>query len=141
LPTQPSKAVQETILVIEDDAAILRLVSVILEEAGFSVLAAGSADQAILIADGYPRAIHLLLSDVMMPDVSGPELAKRLKEHRPDMRVMLMSGYADGAMLFLNYGWHFIRKPFLASALLERVNDVLHSSTLEQGTDHFDPRA
>jgi two-component system cell cycle sensor histidine kinase/response regulator CckA len=141
LPTQASKEVQKTILVVEDDAAILKLVCLILEEGGFSVLSAGSADQASLIAHGYPQAIHLLVSDVMMPDVSGPELAKRLKEHRPDMRVMLMSGYADGAMLFLNYGWHFIRKPFLASALLERVNDVLHSSVREQGTDHFDPRA
>jgi two-component system, cell cycle sensor histidine kinase and response regulator CckA len=91
-------------------------------------------------AEGFPRAIHLLLSDVMMPDVSGPELASALKENRPEMRVMLMSGFADGAMLILNHGWHFIAKPFLASALLVRVSDVLHSDVREQGTDHFDTR-
>lgn len=140
MATPPSKAILETILVVEDDTAILKLVKLILEEAGFEVLSTGSANQASLIAEGFPRAIHLLLSDVMMADVSGPELAKRLKEHRPEMRVMLMSGYADGAMLVLNYGWHFIRKPFLASALLTRVNDVLHSEVAEQGTDHFDTR-
>lgn len=138
--TQPSKAPRETILVVEDDSAILQLVKIILEEAGFSVLPAASAHQASLIVEGFPRAIHLLLSDVMMPDVSGPVLATRLKEHRPDMRVMLMSGYADGAMLFLNHGWHFIQKPFLASSLLVRVNDVLHSDVEEQGEDHFDTR-
>jgi FixJ family two-component response regulator len=69
----------------------------------------------------------------MMPDVSGPELASALKENRPEMRVMLMSGFADGAMVVLNHGWHFITKPFLASALLVRVNDVLHSDVREQG--------
>jgi DNA-binding response OmpR family regulator len=138
--TRPSKTTLETILVVEDDPAILEMVKLILDEAGFEVLSAPSADQADLIADGFPRAIHLLLSDVMMPDVSGPALAGRLKEHRPEMRVMLMSGLADGAMLVLNFGWHFIRKPFLASSLLARVDDVLHSDVADQGTDHFDTR-
>jgi DNA-binding response OmpR family regulator len=140
LETQPLKPIPETILVVEDDSAILELVKLILDEAGFEVLSAVSVDQASLVAEGFPRTIHLLLSDVMMPDGSGPELAGRLKEHRPDMRVILMSGFAGGAMLFLNYGWHFIRKPFLATALLARVNDVLHSTVSEQGTDHFDTR-
>lgn len=137
---QLAKGTLETILLVEDDPAILKIVKLILEEAGFGVLSAGSANQARLIAEGFPRTIHLLLSDVMMPDVSGPELATDLKQHRAEMRVMLMSSYADGAMLVLNYGWHFIRKPFLASALLVRVNDVLHSDVREQGTDHFDTR-
>ena len=70
--TQVSQAVPPTVLVVEDDTAILKMVKLILERAGFAVLAAGSADQARLIADGFPRPIHLLLSDVMMPDVSGP---------------------------------------------------------------------
>jgi FixJ family two-component response regulator len=76
----------------------------------------------------------------MMPDMCGPELADVLKQRRPDMRVMLMSGYADGAMLVLNHGWHFIQKPFLPTALLGRVTDVLHTKVQDQGTDHFDPR-
>jgi hypothetical protein len=53
---------------------------------------------------------------------------------------MLMSGYADGAMLVLNHGWHFIRKPFLATALVGRVHEVLCTGIPDQGTDHFDPR-
>ncbi len=138
--TQVPREIRETILVVEDDSAILNMVKLILEGAGFEVLSAGSANQARLIAEGFPRPIHLLLSDVMMPDVSGPELAKALKQDRPDMRVMLMSGFADGAILVLNHGWHFIAKPFLASALLARANDVLCSAVREQGTDHFDTR-
>ena len=138
--TPVSKAVVETILVVEDDPAILKMVKVILEESGFEVLSGGSANQARLIEEGFPRPIHLLLSDVMMPDVSGPDLAGALKQNRPKMRVMLMSGFADGALLVLNHGWHFIAKPFLASELLARVNDVLHSDVREQGTDRFDTR-
>jgi hypothetical protein len=56
------------------------------------------------------------------------------------MRVILMSAYPDGALLVLNYGWHFIQKPFLPLALVGRVKDVLESKTREQGTDHFDTR-
>jgi DNA-binding NtrC family response regulator len=128
----------ETILVVEDDAAILGLVQVILGEAGFEVLAANSARKAIQVEAVFARTIHLLLSDVMMPDMSGPELADILKKQRPQMRIMLMSGYADGAMLVLNHGWHFIQKPFLPTALADRVNDALHTKVRDQGTDHFD---
>src|ERR1022692_3643502 len=84
-----SGEIPETVLVAEDDAAILRLVRVILEEAGFEVLAASSAKEAIRVAAHFSRTIHLLLSDVMMPDMCGPELADVLKQRRPDMRVML----------------------------------------------------
>jgi DNA-binding NtrC family response regulator len=132
--------VPETILVVEDDAAILKLVQVILDEGGFEVLVAGSAKRALGIEAGFSRTIHLLLSDIMMPDISGPDLAELLKKQRPEMRVMLMSGYADGAMLVLNHGWHFIQKPFLPTALLGRVTDILHTEVRDQGTDHFDPR-
>ena len=76
----------------------------------------------------------------MMPDMAGPDVAHRIKKHRPEMRVMLMSGYPDGEMLFLNYGWHFIEKPFLAAKLVERVNDILHTPERSQGEDHFDDR-
>ncbi len=130
----------ETILVVEDDAGILKLVQVILEEAGFEVLAASSPEEAIRLEADLSRTIHLVLSDIMMPDMSGPDLAKLLKQRRPEMRVMLMSGFADGAMLVLNHGWHFIQKPFLPRALVGRVTDVLHTKVRDQATDHFDPR-
>jgi DNA-binding NtrC family response regulator len=88
----------------------------------------------------FAGTIDLLLSDVMMPDTSGPDLAKKLKKQRPQMRIILMSGYADGELLLLNYGWHFMQKPFMPRALVGRVKDVLQSKTHEQGTDHFDTR-
>src|SRR4030095_4199718 len=78
--------------------------------------------------------------DVMMPDMSGPVIARILKKYRPAMRVMLMSGYPGGDMLFLNHGWHFIEKPFLPAKLVEKVNEVLHSPLRSQGDDHFDTR-
>jgi two-component system, cell cycle sensor histidine kinase and response regulator CckA len=130
----------ETILVVENDAAILKLVQVILADASFEVLVASSANDAIRVEAGFSGTIHLLLSDIMMPDMCGPDLAAALKQRRPEMRVMLMSGYADGTMLVLNHGWHFIQKPFLPSALVGRVTDVLHTKVRDQGTDHFDPR-
>ena len=135
----PVQETLQTILLVEDNAEIRRFVRHTLEEGGFEVLVAADAAAAVQIEGQFPRAIHLLLSDVMMPGISGPELAKRLKQLRPEMRVMLMSGYSEG-MLILNYGWYFIQKPFLPKGLMGRVNDVLHSEVREEGTDHFDTR-
>ena len=134
----PLKAPRKTILVVEDTALVLKTVRMILERAKFTVLAAGSASEAMRLAEC--SAIDLLLSDVMMPDMSGPDLAQKLKKLRPEMRVMLMSGYPDGAMLVLNYGWHFIEKPFVAVQLVAKINEVLAEEMRDQGTDHFDTR-
>ena len=135
----PSSEVPQTVLLVEDNADIRRLVQDTLEEGGFEVLVAADAAAAVEIEGQFPRAIHLLLSDVMMPGISGPELAKKLKQQRPEMRVMLMSGYSKD-WLILNYGWDFIQKPFLPTALMGKVNDVLYSEVRDQGTDHFDTR-
>jgi two-component system cell cycle sensor histidine kinase/response regulator CckA len=133
------KAPQKTILVVEDAALVLNTVSMILEKAKFTVLVAASADEATRLA-GCAKTIHLLLSDVMMPDMSGPDLALKLKEMRPDMRVILMSGYPGGGMLVLNYGWYFIQKPFVAVQLVAKINEVLGEEMRDQGTDHFNTR-
>ena len=129
----------ETVLLVEDNPNILTMVRIILEEAGFEVLAASCATEAMRFEAEFQRTIHLLISDVMMPDICGPDLAKALKERRPEMLVMLMSGYANGAMLVLNHGWHFIRKPFLPTALLAGVTGLLSTNVPDQGTDHFEP--
>jgi two-component system, cell cycle sensor histidine kinase and response regulator CckA len=134
------KATPQTILVVEDHPLLLKLVTEILEDAHFTVLAASSAKKAIRIEAEFSGTINLLLSDVMMPGMSGPDLAKKLKEQRPEMRIILMSAYPDGALLVLNYGWHFIQKPFMPQALVGRIKHVLTSKTREQGTDHFDTR-
>jgi DNA-binding NtrC family response regulator len=121
----------ETILLVEDHSALLKLVKQILEDAGFTVISAISAKQAIRLEAEFPGTIDLLLSDVRMRGMSGPILAKKLKERRPQMRVMLMSGYPGGALLVLNYGWHYIEKPFVPSGLVGKVKDVLRGETRE----------
>jgi two-component system cell cycle sensor histidine kinase/response regulator CckA len=138
--TQPEKNTLETILVVEDHDAVLQVVCEILGRSGFRVLRAASGAEAIQTESITQETIHLLLSDVMMPDMSGPVCAQLLQKRRPEMRVMMMSGYPGGDMLFLNHGWHYIEKPFVPYQLVARVNDALHSLEPSQGTSHFDTR-
>jgi DNA-binding NtrC family response regulator len=88
------------------------------------VLHADSGGAAINLAAGTEQRIDLLLSDIDMPGMCGPDLADTLKLSRPEMHVMLMSGQHDGSLLVLNYGWAFIRKPFLPVRLVEMVTEV-----------------
>ncbi|MDQ6707121.1 MAG: response regulator, partial [Acidobacteriota bacterium] len=129
-----------TILIIEDDEGVRKVVSRIIVKAGFHVLPASSAAEALSIQNDYAGVIQLLLSDIMMPDMSGPEVATKMKILRPDMKVMLMSGYPDGALLLLNYGWHFIQKPFLPANLISSIQDVLSSEIADQGCYRFETR-
>ena len=135
----PLTAPRKTILVVEDTPLVLNTVRMILEHANFTVLAAASAEEAMRLSS-VAKTIDLLLSDVMMPDMSGPDLGLKLKEKRPEMRVMLMSGYANGGMLVLNYGWHFIQKPFVAVTLVAKIDEILNEELRDQGTDRFDTR-
>ena len=134
----PLDGTLETIILVEDHSALLKVVKQILEDANFTVIPATNAKQAIRLEAEFPGTIDLLLRDVRMTGTSGPALAKRLKERRPQMRVVLMSGYPGGALLVLNYGWHYIEKPFVASVLVNRIKDVLRGETREQATDRFD---
>ena len=93
------------------------------------------------LAQETDARIDLLLSDVNMPGMSGPDLGEILKKSRPDIHVMLMSGGADGNLLLLNYGWAFIQKPFVKGRLVQMVEDVLHSENRSQlGGQEFDTR-
>ena len=134
----PLDGTLETILLVEDHAVLLKLVKQILEDANFTVIAASSTKQAIRLETEYPGTIDLLLGDMRTTGISGPDLAKRLKARRPQMRVVFMAGYPGGALLVLNYGWHYIEKPFVASVLVNRIKDVLRGETREQATDRFD---
>jgi two-component system cell cycle sensor histidine kinase/response regulator CckA len=93
----------ETILVVDDNDVILSVVVQLLERANFQVLSAGNGADAIELAKETKGRIDLLLSDVDMPLISGPDLGLTLKKTRPDLRVMLMSGGQDGNLLVLNY--------------------------------------
>ena len=129
----------ETILVVDDIGPVLHVVVAILKAAGFHVLQADGGVEALRLAAEYPDRIDLLLSDIKMPEMSGPELRELLKKTRPRVRVMLMSGFS-GDLLVLNYGWAFIEKPFLSKKLVEMVTDVLHTPDKSQGSNQFDKR-
>ncbi len=135
-----AEATAETILVVDDNPGVLKVVADILERAGFHVIAVESGDAALRQAEAN-RRIDLLLSDVDMPNISGPDLGQMLKAARPELRVMLMSGGASGNLLVLNYGWAYIQKPFVAQKLVQMVTHVLHSpNRSQQGGQEFDIR-
>ena len=121
---------RETILVVDDSEPVLDVVVKILESADYQVLSASSGAAAIKLAAETKQKIHLLLSDVSMPNMSGPDLGEKLKKARPDMQVMLMSAGENGALLVLNHGWAFIQKPFIPVKLIEMVRDVLNPPNL-----------
>jgi DNA-binding NtrC family response regulator len=130
-----------TILLVEHHPLFLKIIRNILENAHFRVLCASNPREAKKVETAFAGTIHLLLSEVMMtPGLLGTKLAKALKKRRPHMRILLMSAYPGGELLILNYGWHFIKQPFMAEALVGRIKDVLHSELREQAVDHFDTR-
>lgn len=137
--TQTSKKL-ETILVVDDTPALLTGVVAVLNHANFTVLSASSGEEAMRLATEYKGQIHLLLSDIQMPTMTGPELGESLKKQRPDLHVMLMSGLQGGNLLVLNYGWAFIEKPFVTEKLLEMIDGVLHSPNKSQGPRQYDTR-
>jgi len=118
----------ETILVIEDDDNLRRAVRRILSSAGFVPLLAADGEEAVRIANDHEGPIHLVLSDVVMPGMSGPEAVHRIAQARPDAAVVLTSGYSDDAVA--RHGgrdprWHYLAKPFSGAELRQRVRDVL----------------
>ena len=111
---------------VEDDAAVRKMVAQILATSGYQVIEAQNAIEALEL--GQQDAIDLLLTDVVMPKMSGPELVEALERIRPDLKVLFMSGYTDNAVLshyVLDAGRHFIQRPFSASALDEKIREVL----------------
>ena len=131
----------ETVLVVDDDEETLDVVVAILKRANFRVLSADCGPNALKLAEGKNGRIDLLLSDVDMAPMSGPDLGEALKRARPDLHVMLMSGGAKGNLLVLNYGWAYIQKPFVPVKLVEMVTEVLHSTNRSQpGGQEFDSR-
>jgi two-component system cell cycle sensor histidine kinase/response regulator CckA len=120
----------ETILLVEDDDQVRAAARGILRRTGYHVLEARNAGEALLHSERHPGTIHLLLSDVVMPQMSGPELAKRLAKARPDMKVLCMSGYTDDSIVrhgVLEGHIAFFQKPITPAALTTRVREVLES--------------
>jgi two-component system, cell cycle sensor histidine kinase and response regulator CckA len=118
----------ETILLVEDAAPLRALAKKVLELSGYTVLAAGNLGEALKIAEGRHWAIHLLLTDVIMPGGSGPDVADRLKERCPDLKILYMSGYTGTAMAhqgILKSGSPLLQKPYSPAVLLQKVREVL----------------
>jgi CheY-like chemotaxis protein len=116
-----------TVLVVDDEPTVLALACSILKGAGYDVLPAGSASEALQVVATTPR-LDLLLTDVVMPGLSGRELADQLRQRQADLRVLYMSGYADDGVLrqrALGPGVELLEKPLLPERLLARVADVL----------------
>ena len=118
----------ETVLVVEDAAAVRMVTRQVLDRYGYAVLEAPNGDTALRLAAKHHGPIHLLLTDVIMPGLSGRELAEQLAQLRPDMKVLYVSGYADNAMVhhgILESGVAYLQKPFTPETLARRVRDVL----------------
>jgi signal transduction histidine kinase/CheY-like chemotaxis protein len=128
--SEPSRS-SETILLVEDEDQVRELACRVLERSGYTVLTAPDAEAATAIADRHPGHIHLLLTDMVLPSVSGRELAARLGIHRPAVKVLYISGTSDGSIArhrLLQPGTEFLEKPFSLDGLLRKVRQVLRTA-------------
>jgi len=127
-PVPQPEPLRETILVVDDEAGIRGLVRKILKREHYHVLEAGSAEDALTIAVSRAAPIDLLLTDVMLPGLSGPDLARRMYEASPALRVLYISGYTDDPSVEAGQyppGSQFLAKPFTLNALLRAVRETL----------------
>lgn len=118
----------ETLLIVENESAIRNLLQVALRRNGYTVLAAESGREALEVVRNHAGTIHLLITDVVMPDMDGPELVKQLSSIRPDTPALFMSGYMDdtlGDRGVLSTNANFIQKPFSPRAIAKKVRDIL----------------
>ncbi len=120
----------ETVLLVEDEEAVRSMVSKVLQNKGYRVLEASHGNEALEVCDRFEGPIHLMVTDVIMPQMSGRELAERLALMRPEMRVLYMSGYPDNTIVqhgVLEPGTAFLQKPFTINALELKVREILDS--------------
>ena len=128
--TLVSSSGTETILLVEDSAGLRKLATRVLAPAGYTVLGAATGEEALRLLERHAAPVHLLLSDVVMPGMSGRDLAERLAQTHPGMKVLYMSGYTGDAIVrhgVLEAKVPFLNKPFTAAALLRKVREVLDS--------------
>ncbi len=124
----PVRGGTETVLLLEDEASLRAVIRDVLETAGYSVLDAGRPETALSTAEAHDGPIHLMLTDIIMPQMNGREVAQRIRAKRPRVSVLYMSGYTQEIIDhrgILEPGVDFIAKPFEANALLRRVREIL----------------
>jgi len=125
---EPPMRGHETILLVEDEPAILRLTTMLLEKEGYSVLAAATPGEAVRLAREHFGEIHLLMTDVVMPEMNGHDLAKIVLPLYPRLKRLFMSGYAAEVIAhhgILEEGVHFIQKPFMRQSLAAKLREIL----------------
>ncbi len=128
----------ETILLVEDEPSILKIGQTMLEKLGYRVLAVPTAHAAIALAGSVRETIDLLITDVIMPEMNGMELSKRILERRPAIKVLFMSGYSRNAISkrgILDPDVHYLQKPFSSRSLSENVRMVLNSDDTKHSKD------
>ncbi|MDA3927145.1 MAG: response regulator [Kiritimatiellae bacterium] len=125
---KPEVRGHEMILLVEDEPAILRMTTMILEKLGYTVLAAGTPSEAIRLASEHADQLNLLMTDVVMPEMTGQDLAKKLQSTYPNLTVLFMSGYTANVIAHqgvLEEGIHFIQKPFTKQDLANKVHGAI----------------
>ncbi|HBF34662.1 TPA: hypothetical protein DDW35_08855 [Candidatus Sumerlaeota bacterium] len=125
----------ETILVVEDEPALLHMSRAMLERLGYRVLAANSPSEALFLADKHAGEIHLLMTDVVMPEMNGRELVQRILTRYPNLKHLFMSGYTANVIAqhgVLDAGVHFIQKPFSRKMLAEKVREALEEGGVKR---------
>ncbi len=121
---------EATVLAVDDDPDVLSLVEAVLQRFGFRVLTASSAAEAVSVFESVEQTPDLLLTDVVMPGVSGPVLAEQLLQQKPSMRVLFMSGYDDRQVVqhyVVNQGFPLLPKPFTYENLASKVRETLQA--------------
>jgi PAS domain S-box-containing protein len=130
----------ETVLIVEDDDALRNLARLILQPQGYSILEAQNGEEALRVSEGHKGPIDLMITDVVMPGMSGPKLAEALLPLRPDMKVLYVSGYTDNTIVrhgMLDSDLSFLQKPFSPETLARKVREVLDE---EQDNDKHPDR-
>ena len=118
----------ETILVVEDEEAVRRLVCAVLEANGYKLLIAARGEEALSLAEKHKGPVKLMVTDLVMPGMNGRELAERLAPQRPEMKVLYISGYTDDTVVRhqgLDPNTPFLQKPFQPGSLAQKVREVL----------------
>lgn len=130
-PLPHERSGTETLLIVENEPAIRHLLQVALQKNGYSVLTAESGRKALELVRDHTGTIDLLITDVMMEDMDGPELVRQLAVLRPRTRTLFMSGYMDNALGeqgVLSANVNFIQKPFSPTVIAQKVRDILDGS-------------